>query len=50
MMLRDGKALTTGSLCRETGPGDRRTASLEYASDTADCVLADGSKLNVNTP
>ena len=32
--LRDGKALAAGSLCGETGPDDRRTASLEYVSNT----------------
>ena len=50
VMLRNGKALATGSLCRETGPDDRRTAPSEVLSDTADCVLTDRKSLNVNTP
>ena len=28
--LHDGKALTEDLTCRETGPNDRRTASLEF--------------------
>ena len=50
VMLRDGKALAAGSTCRETGPDDRRTAQPEHLFGIADCVLADGPKLNVNTP
>ena len=37
--LRDGKALAADSICRETGPNDRRTATQEPDSCTADCVL-----------
>ena len=48
--LRDGKALAADSLCRETGPDDRRTAPLEYVFSTADCVMTGGPLLNVNTP
>ena len=48
--LRNGKALVAGTLCRETGPDDRRTAQPEQVSGTADCVLADRSSLNANTP
>ena len=48
--LRDGKALASGSTCRETGPYDRRTAPSGFAPDNADCVMADSSNLNVNTP
>ncbi len=48
--LRDGKALAAGSTCRETRPDDRRTARQGLAPDNADCVMADRSKLNVNTP
>ena len=48
--LRDGKALAAGSLCRETGPGGRRTATSKHVFGTADCVLADREILNVNTP
>ena len=46
----DGKALAAGSLCRETGPNDRRTAQPERTFDTADYVMADCLMLNVNTP
>ena len=48
--LRDGKALAAGSVCRETGPDDRRTAQPEQVAGIADCVLTDCSSLNVNTP
>ena len=48
--LRDGKALTAGLACRETGPDDRRTAPLEHMLSNADCVWANREILNVNTP
>ena len=51
--LRDGKALAADSLCRETGPYDRRTARLE-ASVPATLTVCGHSDdeliLNVNTP
>ena len=46
----DGKALAAGSLCRETGPDDRRTARPKHVFGTADCVIATSLELNVNTP
>ena len=46
--LRDRKALAADSLCRETGPEDRRTATQEPGSCIADCVLT--SEMNQALP
>ena len=51
--LREGKALAADSLCRETGPYDRRTARLEPSAPTTltVCVHSESQPmLNVNTP
>ena len=51
--LRDGKALAADSLCRETGPDDRRTAQLELSAPATLTVCGHSNDeliLNVNTP
>ena len=53
VMLRDWKALAADSLCRETGPSDRRTAQLEPNAPTTLTVCGHSESqpmLNVNTP
>ena len=51
--LRDGKALAADSLCRETGPYDRRTAQLELSAPATLTVCEHSESqtmMNVNTP
>lgn len=48
--LCERKALAADSLCRETGPNDRGTATPGHESGNANCMLAARLVLNVNTP